>query len=117
METNASAGGACINLARRSFGNPAMMDGNGNCRPLGLAAVTADAASKTGRGLDCGAAGDEVRGGAMTDMGRAGATFVAPLSSKRRSSPRNKPTNFDFTMFDIADLAIPVFCKINKRFR
>jgi hypothetical protein len=78
-----------------------MMDGNGNCRPFGLAA------------------GDEARGSvvreaAVAAMGRGGATVVAPLSSKRRSSPRSNPANFDLKMFDMANYAIPVFYKINK---
>jgi hypothetical protein len=65
--------------------------------------------------LDCGAAaGDEARENVVSEaavaaMRRGGATTVAPLSSKRRSSPRSNPANFDFTMFDMANYAIPVF--------
>jgi hypothetical protein len=66
--------------------------------------------------LDCGAeAGDEARGyvvreAAVAAMGSGGATVFAPPSSKRRSNPRSNPANFDFTMFDMANYAIPVFC-------
>jgi hypothetical protein len=94
-----------------------MIDDSGNCRPSGLAAGAAGVGETPGCALYCGAAADDVvRGETVTDMGRAGATFVAP-SSKRRSSPRSNPTNLVFTMFNIAGLAITVFCKINKRFR
>jgi hypothetical protein len=99
-----------------------MMDGNGNCRPLGLAAGAADGGAKTGCVLECGAAaGDEARGNvvreaAVAAMGRGGATVVTPLSSKRRSSPRSNPANFDFTMLDMAkaNYALPVFYNRNK---
>jgi hypothetical protein len=90
------------------MGNTAMMADNGNCRSLGLAAA---GGVKTGCGLDCGlgcggVAGGEVRAGVAVATGRGGATAVAPLSSKRRSRPRNNPANFDFTMFDMAGYPI-----------
>ena len=111
METNALAGGVFINFARRSIGNPATMDDSGNCRPLGPAAGAGDGGAKT----DCAAAaGDEarasvVREAAAAAMGRSGATVVAPPLSKRRSSPRSNPANFDFTMlFVMTNDAMPV---------
>src|ERR1017187_1836530 len=110
MDTNASAGGVCINFARRSIGNTAMTDGNGNCRPPGPAAGAADGGVTMGCVLDCDEArGNVVREAADAAMEGAGTTVVTPLSSKRRSSPRNNPANFDFTMFDMANYAIPVF--------
>jgi hypothetical protein len=88
-----------------------MTDDRGNCRPPGPAAGGAGGGVETGCGLDGGAA---VSRAVVAAMGRGGATAVASLSSKRRSNPRSNPANFDFTMFDMANYAIPVFYKINK---
>jgi hypothetical protein len=55
------------------------------------------------------ARGNVVRVAAVAAMESDGMTVVAPLSSKRRSSPRSNPANFDFTMFDMVNCAIPVF--------
>jgi hypothetical protein len=62
--------------------------------------------------LDCGAAaGEKSRGDAVAAIGIecSGATTVAPLSSKRRSSPRSNPANFDFTVFDMVITLCPSF--------
>src|ERR1039457_3413094 len=110
MEISASVGGVCASFARKSMGNPAMMDARGNCRPFEPAPGAADGGAKTSCGLGCGAAADDERCGSVTREAAAGArkpdgaTTVAPFSSKRRSSPRSKPANFDFTMFDMAKI-------------
>jgi hypothetical protein len=116
METNTPSGGVWISFARRSIGNAARMDANGNCRSSWPAAGTTFGGVETGRGLDCGAAaGGAGRGGAAAATGSGGATAVALLSSERRNRPRSNPLNFDFTMFDMNDYAIPVFCIKNKK--
>jgi hypothetical protein len=104
METTASGGGVWVSFARRSSGNTATMDDNGNCR------LPWPAAGATDCGLSCGAAAGVAGGGgaaAATDCG--GAAAVASLLSKRRSMPRINPANFDFTMFDMNDYPIPGF--------
>jgi hypothetical protein len=120
------------------MGNTAIMADNGNNKLFVLAAgaaggttgatgaagaaIAAGCGIKAGCGLgcglkpglgcgrNCGATG----GGAEAATGRDGATVLSPPSSKRRSRPRSNPTNFDFTMFDMADYAIPVLFVINK---
>jgi hypothetical protein len=93
-----------MSLARKSIGSTAMMDGNGSCRPFGLAAGAVGVGVKAVCGLDwCAAATDEARRGMVVAMGRGGATVVVPPSSKCRSNPRGNPANFDFTMFDMAN--------------
>jgi len=104
MITNELVGGACISFARRSIGNTAMMDGKGNSKPPELTADAGGGEQESGCGRDWVAAtGDELRGVALATKGFTGATALAPVSSKRRSSPRSNPANFDFTMFGMVN--------------
>lgn len=110
MEISASLGGAWASFARSSIGKPAMMDAKGSCRPFEVVPGAAGGGAKTGCDFGCGAVADDERCGRVTREAAAGAiktdgaTTVAPLSSKRRSSPRSNPANFDFTMLDMAKL-------------
>jgi hypothetical protein len=128
MDTDALGGGVRISLARRSIGNTAMMDGNGNCKPLGLATGVAAGGVKTGRGSEAGAAtgekackgaasSDTVRGVVSASTGAGAGALVESPSSKRRSTPRSNLTNFDLTMFDMSDFATPVVRKICRRLK
>jgi hypothetical protein len=95
-----------------------MTDGNGNCRPLGPAAGDAGGGVKMGCVLECAEAlGNVARADAVAAMESDGVTVVAPLSSKRRSSPRSNPANFDFTVFGMVNCAVPVFYNETRRFR